>query len=160
MDLHGSATPNPEGQCELSNPLVNLGAEGQSQGLRAAGHIKPELEEEEGEEMDGRRERSSSTAESFTGRRGDTTDDGGAEAQRGDPESSTSGAGGAQREFRPRCSKFDYSRKMTNLLYPSEQHCYQARALYLGAELHLTMEANWPLGFYKHLPLAAMLRVF
>ncbi|KAJ1189739.1 hypothetical protein NDU88_006481 [Pleurodeles waltl] len=105
MDLHDSATPDPEGQCEPYNPLVLPGAEGQSQRLRAVGLLKPESEEGGGEEMDGRRKRSSITEESHDGSRGDATDDAGSEAQLRDPEASTSGAGGAQRVFRPRLGK-------------------------------------------------------
>ncbi|KAJ1113560.1 hypothetical protein NDU88_001802 [Pleurodeles waltl] len=105
MDLHHSATPDPEGECEPSNPLVNPGPEGQSKRLRTVGQLKPEMEEEKGEETNGRRKRSSSTVERITGNRGDATDDGGAEAQRGGPETSTSSLGGAQRQFRPRLGK-------------------------------------------------------
>ncbi|KAJ1154194.1 hypothetical protein NDU88_006948 [Pleurodeles waltl] len=89
MDLHDSAAPDPEGECERSNPLVHPGAAGQSKRLRATDQLKPELEKDGGEETNGRRKRSSSTAESLTGSQGDATDDRGAEAQRGDPETST-----------------------------------------------------------------------
>ncbi|KAJ1142177.1 hypothetical protein NDU88_008504 [Pleurodeles waltl] len=102
-ELHNSATPNQEGQCERSNPLLLLGAEGQSQRLYVIGLLKPESEEDREEETDGRCERSSSTEESHDGSRGDVTDDGESEAQLRDPESS--GAGGAQCIFQPRLGK-------------------------------------------------------
>ncbi|KAJ1102343.1 hypothetical protein NDU88_007394 [Pleurodeles waltl] len=51
------------------------------------------------------RKKRESTTERLTGSRGDATDDGGAGAQHEDPETSTSGAGGTQREFRPRSGK-------------------------------------------------------
>ncbi|KAJ1115048.1 hypothetical protein NDU88_003276 [Pleurodeles waltl] len=47
-ELHGSVTPDPEGQCEPSNPLLLPGAEGQSQRLHAVGLLKPESEEVRG----------------------------------------------------------------------------------------------------------------
>ncbi|KAJ1115385.1 hypothetical protein NDU88_003609 [Pleurodeles waltl] len=88
----------------IQSPCTS-GTEGQSQWLRAIGHLKPELEEGENKVTDGRREGNSSTEEGLTRSRGDATDDGGSEAQLGDPDDSTSDTGGAQREFWPRLGK-------------------------------------------------------
>ncbi|KAJ1154406.1 hypothetical protein NDU88_007158 [Pleurodeles waltl] len=75
LDLYDPASPDPEGDCAPSNPLVHPGAEGQNQRLRAIQQLKPELEEED------RGKRSNSTTESLTGSRGDATDERGAAAQ-------------------------------------------------------------------------------
>ncbi|KAJ1175383.1 hypothetical protein NDU88_000671 [Pleurodeles waltl] len=98
-----------------SNSLTHPGVEGQSQRLCALPLLKPESEKERGgraaESLTGsqgdaaeRKERENTT-ERLTRSQGDATNDRGAGVQNRDLESSTSSAGGAQREFRPRLGK-------------------------------------------------------
>ncbi|KAJ1144307.1 hypothetical protein NDU88_010607 [Pleurodeles waltl] len=100
-ELHGSATPDPEVQYGPPNPLLLPGAEGQRQQLRTICDLKTESGEGKEEETEERRERSGTTEDINNRSREDATDDCGSETPLRGPDSSTSGARGAQRAFRP-----------------------------------------------------------
>ncbi|KAJ1171522.1 hypothetical protein NDU88_003383 [Pleurodeles waltl] len=103
LALTDPAAPDPEGDGPLKDSLRHPGAEGQSQRLRALPWLNLEATTERGRRVEGsltespgdaaKRTTSKSTPE---GSRGDITTNAGAGTCHGDPQSSTSGAGGAQ----------------------------------------------------------------
>ncbi|KAJ1136842.1 hypothetical protein NDU88_003256 [Pleurodeles waltl] len=96
--LQSTDPPN----CEDENPLSYPGAEGQRQRLRAFFGLNTGAGSAEGGETDGSRGSSRTTED---GRREDVADSSRSGDRDRDPESSTSGAEGAQRVFRPRLGK-------------------------------------------------------
>ncbi|KAJ1190972.1 hypothetical protein NDU88_000289 [Pleurodeles waltl] len=71
---NGTATPDPEVQCWLTNPLSHLGAEEQRQWLRAVFGFKTEDGTGEGEKIDESRGRSRTNKDVEEGREENTAD--------------------------------------------------------------------------------------
>ncbi|KAJ1098582.1 hypothetical protein NDU88_003690 [Pleurodeles waltl] len=113
LALSDPAAPDPEGEGVPSNPLQHLGAEGQSPQLCALSWVNPESETGRRSGVEGsltgspgdaaKRMARENTTKRITRSRGDTINNGGAGVPHGNP--NTSGAGGAQQEFRSRFGK-------------------------------------------------------